>query len=123
MFLVTMAEPAHFDRWEAMSEPDQQAVFDAYAAFVAAVREGGSVHYGDALARPDRAVTVRPGPAADRVAAPGPYAETDLQPHGVYVVELPDLESAVAAARLLPEPCSVEVRPLLDVYHHAHQPG
>ncbi|GAB3767564.1 hypothetical protein GCM10028864_64940 [Microlunatus parietis] len=123
MFLITMAEPAHFDRWEAMTDSEQQAVLDAYGAFVATVRERGSVHYGDALARPDQAVTLRPGSAADRVAAPGPYTETDLQPHGIYVIEQPDLEAAVAAARLLPAPCSIEVRPLLDVYHHAHQPG
>lgn len=123
MFLITMAEPDHFDGWEAMTDPEQQAVLDAYGAFVAAVRERGAVHYGDALARPEQAVTLRPGSGADRVAAPGPYTEPAEQPHGVYVIEVPDLESAVVTARLLPEPCSIEIRPLLDVYQHAHQPG
>jgi hypothetical protein len=34
---------------------------------------------------------------------------------GFWVVELPDLETAVEAARLLPEAYSVEVRPIVDI--------
>jgi hypothetical protein len=34
---------------------------------------------------------------------------------GFYVVELPDLETAVEAARLLPRECTIEVRPTLEV--------
>lgn len=34
---------------------------------------------------------------------------------GFWVVELPDLETAVAAAKLLPEAYSVEVRPIVEI--------
>jgi len=44
----------------------------------------------------------------------GPYAETVEQVGGFYVVELPSMEEAVDAARLLTVP-SVEVRPILDM--------
>ena len=60
-FLVLMAEEDHFDKWEAASEQEQQAFFDGLAAFTAAVRERGQVLFGEALARPERATTVRAG--------------------------------------------------------------
>jgi hypothetical protein len=108
-FLVLMAEEDHFDRWEAASEDQQKAFFDGLESFAAAVRERGEVLAGEALARPDRAVTVRDGRAVD-----GPYAETVEQLGGFYVVDLPTLDDAVAAARLLTVP-SVEVRPILEM--------
>ena len=104
-----MAEEDHFDRWDAASEQQQQEFFDSLSAFTSAVAERGQVLAGEALARPERAVTVR----GDR-SVEGPYAETVEQVGGFYVVELPSMEEAVDAARLLTVP-SVEVRPILDM--------
>ena len=42
----------------------------------------------------------------------GPYAETVEQLGGFYLVELPDLDAAVEAARLLPSAYTIEVRPV-----------
>ena len=108
-FLVLMAEEDTWNRWNALSEAEQQAVFDCFTAFTAAVEERGKVIAGDALDRPELARTVRPG--AERPVTEGPFAETVEQMGGFWVVDLPDLETAVAAARLLPEAYSVEVRP------------
>jgi len=104
-----MAEEDHFDRWEAASQEQQQAFFDGLAAFTAAVQERGRVLLGEALARPDQAVTVRGG-----AVTAGPYAETVEQVGGFYLVDLPTRELAVDAARLLRIP-TVEVRPVLEV--------
>ncbi len=108
-FLVLMAEEDHFDRWEAASEEQQQVFFDGLAAFTAAVRERGQVLLGEALDRPERAVTLRGDSTTD-----GPYAETVEQVGGFYVVDLPSHEVAVETARLLPVP-AVEVRPILEM--------
>jgi len=108
-FLVLMAEEDHFDRWEAATHEEQQAFFDGLAAFTAAVRERGAVLAGEALSRPEQAVTVR----GESVTA-GPYAETVEQVGGFYLVDLPSRDDAVDAARLLRVP-SVEVRPILEV--------
>jgi hypothetical protein len=108
-FLVLMAEEDHFDKWEATTEQEQQAFFDGLATFTAAVRERGQVLLGEALDRPEHAVTVRGGTSTE-----GPYAETVEQVGGFYVVDLPSLEAAVETARLLPVP-AVEVRPILDM--------
>jgi hypothetical protein len=104
-----MAEEDHFDKWEAASEQEQQAFFDGLSAFTAAVRDRGEVLFGEALDRPERALTLR----GEAVTA-GPYAETVEQVGGFYVVDLPTHEEAVEAARLLRVP-SVEVRPILEM--------
>ena len=88
-------------------------VFDQFTAFTKAVEERGTVVAGEALDRPELARTVRPGP--DRSVTEGPFAETVEQLGGFYLVDLPDLDAAVEAARLLPPAYSVEVRPVIDM--------
>ena len=44
----------------------------------------------------------------------GPFAETVEQLGGFFLVDLPDLDTAVEIARLLPPAYSVEVRPVVD---------
>jgi len=110
-FLVLMTEPDHFARWDASSEAEQQAVFDDFRAFDEAVAaRGGEIVGGEALTRPSEARTLQPG--AVRVVTEGPYAETVEQLGGFYLVELPDLDAAVEAARLLPSAYTIEVRPV-----------
>jgi len=108
-FVVLMAEADHFARWGARDEAERAAVFEAFAAFEAAVAERGTVVGGEGLAPTTEARTIRPG--ADRVVTEGPYAETVEQLGGFFVVDLPDLETALEAARLLPASFLVEVRP------------
>ena len=103
-----MAEADHFDRWAASSDAEQQAVFDCFSAFGDAIRERGSLLQGEALADPAGSRTLAAG-----VVREGPYAETVEQVGGFYLVELPDLETAVDVARLLPPAYTVEVRPVI----------
>ncbi|MCW2773303.1 MAG: YCII-related protein [Nocardioides sp.] len=110
-FLVLMAEVDHFDRWAASSDAEQQAVFDRFTAFSEAVRERGSLLQGEALADPATSRTLTAGEV--RAVRDGPYAETVEQVGGFYLVELPDLETAVDVARLLPPAYTIEVRPVI----------
>jgi hypothetical protein len=109
--LVLMVEADHYAKWDASSEAEQQAVFDHFRAFDAAVSERGTIVHGDALVRPEEARTVRPG--ADRAVTEGPFAETVEQLGGFYLIDVPDLDAAVEAARLLPPAYTIEVRPVL----------
>jgi hypothetical protein len=108
-FLVLMAEEDHVARWNGSSDAEQQAVFDCFTGFTAAVRERGSVLQGEALADPAGSLTLLPG---GEVRA-GPYAETVEQVGGFYLVDLPDLDTAVEVARLLPPAYTIEVRPVI----------
>jgi hypothetical protein len=113
-FLVTIAEPDHFDRWAALTDAGRDAVFATFREYAAAVAERGKVLEGAGLARPDEARCLSTGPAAARTVTEGPFTEAAEQIGGFYLVELPDLDAAVETARLLPEDYRIEVRPVVD---------
>ena len=98
-FLVLMAEEDTWNRWNALSDGEQQAVFDRFTAFTKAVEERGTVIAGEALDRPELARTVRPGP--DRQVTDGPYAETAEQLTGFYIVDTSDLDDLVEVCKVL----------------------
>lgn len=109
-FLVLLAEADHFDTWDALGPEDRQRAIDDYNAFGDAVRAQGTLIVGDALHRPERARTLRQGQVTD-----GPYAETKEQLGGFYLVDLPDLDTALEIAAFLPREYTVEVRSTLDI--------
>jgi hypothetical protein len=112
-FLLLLGGADHFDRWDAADEDERARYFRAYRAFSDAVRKHGEIVVGDALTRPDAARCVQPGAA--RVVGDGPFAETVEQVGGFYVIDLPDMDTAVELARLLPQEHRVEVRPTLGI--------
>jgi hypothetical protein len=117
-FLIMMAEDDHFARWDAADDAERERVFADFRAFTAAVRERGRFRGGEALAHPQTARTLRPhtdGDTGGRRVTEGPYAETVEQLGGFYLVELPDLATAVEVAALLPREYDIEVRECLDV--------
>lgn len=115
-FLLLMAEPDHFAKWDAADEALRERVFADFRAFTAAVRERGSFRGGEALAHPDQARTVRAGADERRPpATEGPYAETVEQLGGFYLIDVADRETAVELAALLPREYDIEVRECLDV--------
>lgn len=113
-YLILMAEPDHFARWDAADDAAQEKIFADFRAFTAAVRERGRFRGGEALAHPRDARTLRPDGEGRRVTE-GPYAETVEQLGGFYLVDLPDLATAIEVASLLPREYDVEVRECLDV--------
>ena len=111
-FVVLMAEPDHYARWAGCTEEERRAALARLDAFGAAVAERGTVLGGAGLADPREARTLRPAdpPGASRVVVDGPYTETVEQLGGLWIVDLPDLATALELAALLPEAWSVEVR-------------
>lgn len=103
--------------WERMDAEEREGVYEAHGAFHAFVKEHGRLVADAALADADAATTVRAGTsrAAERVVTDGPFAETVEVLVGYYEVELPDLDAAIAAARLLPHQYTVEIRPTVEI--------
>ena len=112
-FLVLLGSVNHFDDWDAADDALRTRYFADYRAFADAVRQRGRIVVGDALTRPESARSLRPG--RPRTVTEGPFAETVEQIGGFYVVDLPDLDTAVEIAGLLPEEYVVEVRPTLGI--------
>jgi hypothetical protein len=108
-----MAEEDHFDKWEAADDDYRERCFADYNAFATAVKARGTVVLGDALDRPATARTLQPDHG--RSVTDGPYAETVEQLGGFYVIDVPDQDTAVELARLLPREYTIEVRPMLGV--------
>jgi hypothetical protein len=114
-FLILMAEAEHFAKWDAADEALRERVFADFRAFTKAVRERGRFRGGEALIHPEQARTLRADSGEGRAVTEGPYAETVEQLGGFYLVELPDLATALEVAALLPREYDVEVRECLDV--------
>jgi hypothetical protein len=112
-FLVLMSEEDHFARWDAMDDPARKEAFGRFENFAREVEARGTMLAGEALAEPAAARTLRPGDGRPVVA--GPFAETVEQLGGFFLIDVPDLETAVALVRELPESFTVEVRPVIDV--------
>ena len=112
-YVVLMAyRPAE---WEDASEQVRQEHFDAHHAFERYVDQHGRRVSSAALAGADLATTVRHREDGTVAVTDGPFVELAEQVGGYYDVELPDLDTAIAAATLLPRGYTVEVRPTVRV--------
>jgi hypothetical protein len=93
---------------------DAPAYWGGWYAFLGAMREAGILTHGNGLQPPHAATTVRLKDG-QRLVQDGPFADTKEQLGGYVVVEVADLDAALAWA--VRAPCaaagSVEVRPVL----------
>jgi len=95
------------------------ALGELLARHVAFARELGPTRVGGAGLKPTvSATTVRTKGSAKTV-HDGPFAETKEQLGGLYLIDVPDLDAAIAIARNVPLPGdgAIEIRPLLQVTH------
>lgn len=90
------------------------AYWGGWNAFIGAMGQAGIIVKGDGLQGPTLATTVR---IADgkRVVQDGPFADSKEQLGGYFVIEVPDLDTALNWAAKAPSAltASVEVRPVL----------
>lgn len=100
---------------ESLDEGERQRYFRAFIDFTDSLERSGSLLSAHALAPTATATSVRAGEAGPLV-TDGPFAETREQLGGVFLVDVKDLDAAIAIARSVPsvERTVVEVRPLLD---------
>jgi hypothetical protein len=86
----------------------------AYAAYTEAMKTAGVIRGGERLRPTAEATTVRvKGGKTDVI--DGPYADTKEQLGGFYLIDVPDLDAALAWAAKIPSVGygSVEVRPVM----------
>ncbi len=102
---------------EKLYGPDKNgpAIQEIVAKHMAFNKELGSARVGGAgLKATAAATTVRTSKGAKTV-HDGPFAETREQLGGYYLIDVPDLDAAIAVAKKLPvlQDGSIEIRPLL----------
>jgi hypothetical protein len=106
--------------WE--DEPEEIGrAMAAWMAYDEAAREAGVLIACDGLERPHTATTIRVVDGQRRV-TDGPFIETKEQLGGYVLLEVRDLDEAMAWAERLPwnfEGCSTEIRPIMDYEAYA----
>lgn len=90
------------------------AYWGGWNAFIGAMAQAGIVVKGDGLQGPLTATTVRIRDGK-RLVQDGPFADAKEQLGGYFVIEVPDLDTALEWAARAPSAsvASVEVRPVL----------
>ena len=108
--LLLFADPAG---WEAMTPAQQQEGMAAYGAYTQALKQAGILRGSNRLRPADAATTVRMEKGKTKVLN-GPFVETREQLGGYYLIEAPDLDTALSWAARCPGASHgvVEVRPV-----------
>jgi hypothetical protein len=88
--------------------------FAAWGAYVKALHEAGIVTSGSGLMPPHTATTLRLR-QGEREVQDGPYADSKEQLAGFFIIDVPDLDTALQWAARSPSATSaaVEIRPVL----------
>ena len=101
------------DAFDARTSEDQGAYWGAWQAYSEALKNAGQHAGGTGLEAPTTGTTIRLRDG-ERTVEDGPYADTKEQLGGFFLIDVPDLETALDwAARCPLKAGSVEVRPAL----------
>jgi hypothetical protein len=101
--------------WPDLTRAEQQHWLGAYRAFMEAMAKAGVLRSSSGLQPTSAATTVRVTDGKAQV-LDGPYADTKEQFAGFHIIEVPDLDAAIAWAARSPTSLHgvVEVRPVRE---------
>jgi hypothetical protein len=104
---------AQEDGWNCLTEEQQQQGYAAYMAYTEALKKAGVYKGSNRLQPVASSTTVRMTDGKSQV-LDGPYADTKEQLGGYYLIEAPDLDTALAWAARCPGAGhgTIEVRPV-----------
>lgn len=102
------------EQWNSASETQQETWLADHGRFETYVDQHGTRLGGEALDGASTATTLRHRDG-EPVVTDGPFAELVEQVCGFYLLDLPSLDHALTAAKLLPSCYAVEIRPTIEV--------
>jgi len=102
--------------WDGMSKEEHGRVYNEYWAYTTELKKSGKMLGCTPLDPTTTATTIRVR-NGKTVPTDGPFADTKEQLGGVYVVDVKDLDEAMAWASKIPDALrgSIEIRPLMNV--------
>jgi hypothetical protein len=100
-------------KMQAATSADVTKMSAAYTAYTEALKQAGVIRGGERLKPTSTATTVRITDGKTKVLN-GPYAEAKEQLGGYYVIDVPDMDSALSWATRCPGASTgvIEVRPI-----------
>jgi hypothetical protein len=114
-YMMLLTEPA--SEIAKRNDPEQAAAYwGGWNAFIGAMAQSGIVVNGHGLQPPTTATTVRLRDGRRQV-QDGPFADTKEQLGGYFIIEVPDLDTALEWAARAPSAASaaVEIRPVMTM--------
>ena len=101
-------------KWADMPKAEAEKMFGQYGKYTQELMQSG-VMKGGAQLKPVATATTLRTKGGKLVTTDGPFAETKEQLGGFYLIDVPDLDSALKWARQVPSvhTGSIEVRPLV----------
>jgi hypothetical protein len=102
--------------WPQLTKADKEHWLGAYLAYIEAMTQAGVLKSTTGLQPTRGAATVRVADGKPQV-LDGPYADTKEQLGGFRIIDVPDLDAAIAWAARSPTALHgvVEVRPIMDM--------
>jgi hypothetical protein len=111
MFLLIGEEP----NWEDVSPEEMQTTLDEMGKYNDELKAAGAMVGGHGLRERATASVVRFAEGGETTVTDGPFAETKEQLMGFWIIDVPNLDEALAWARKAPlQEASIEVRPLVE---------
>jgi hypothetical protein len=112
------AEPAPVEGSAADVPTRNDGVIDSWVAYTRSLKDAGALVALERLQPDETATSVRVR-SAERIITDGPFIETKEQLLGFYLIEAPDLDSAIEWAAQMPSvrQGTVEVRPIHPLPH------
>ena len=118
MRYVMLFGSSSVDTWSQLSPERQGAVMGEIMEWFTRHREAGTIVGGERLQTATSATTIRGANGAQQL-IDGPFIEAKEEVSGFGIIEVPDLDTALALARTWPalqvEGESVEVRPVYEM--------
>jgi hypothetical protein len=99
--------------WPKLTKAEQEQGIAAYAAYSEALKKAGAMKGSNRLQPTSNATTVRVANGNSQV-LDGPYADSKEQLGGYFLIDVPDLDSAISWAARCPGAShgAIEVRPI-----------
>ena len=99
--------------WPQLSKEEQDRWLGAYRSYMLAMKDAGVLRESRGLQTTDTATTIRIRDGKPQI-MDGPYADTKEQLGGFHIIDVPDLDAAIAWAQRSPTALhgTVEVRPI-----------
>ena len=101
--------------WAKLNEAQQQQAMEEYMQLTQQLQTAGQYINSSQLRPTSAATSVRAG-SGKRLVTDGPFAETREQLLGYYIIEVKDLDTAIAIAARIPggPTGGVEIRPMVE---------
>jgi hypothetical protein len=102
--------------WTDKSKEEQGRIYNEYWAYSVELKKSGKMLSCEPLDPTSTATTIRVR-NGKTVSTDGPFADTKEQLGGIYVIDVKDLNEAMAWAERIPDARtgSIEIRPLMNV--------